>query len=150
MSLRLIPDSDPILHQRAGFINAKNPELDLHQITGEMLQLMFYEQGIGLAAPQVGIPKRLFVLCIDERPLICINPKITKLGKRNVLIKEGCLSYPGEYIDVMRPDEIKAEWIDLTGRWQKEVMTGMWARAFQHELDHLNGIVFKERAHVAE
>lgn len=116
----------------------------------EMLQTMYSADGIGLAAPQVGINKQLIVIDIaldqpDEPPLVLINPKITKSSSSLYNAEEGCLSIPGVYLDVSRPDEIEVSYRNELGKPCKLNATGLLSRAIQHEMDHLNGVMFVDR-----
>ncbi len=115
-----------------------------------MLQTMYSSDGIGLAAPQVGIHKQLIVIdCEFEDPtappLILINPVIKSYGKALCKDQEGCLSIPGVYLDVQRPDTIEIAYKDEFGRPRTLKADGLLARAIQHELDHLNGVLFVDR-----
>ena len=116
----------------------------------EMLQTMYSANGIGLAAPQVGIHKQLIVIDIaldqpDKPPLVLINPKITKFGNNVCNAEEGCLSIPGVYLDVTRPEEIEVSYKNEHGKPSKLKATGLLSRAIQHEMDHLNGVMFVDR-----
>lgn len=122
----------------------------IRQTVVEMLQTMYSADGIGLAAPQVGIDKQLIVIDIaldrpDEPPLVLINPKITKFGKDFCNSEEGCLSIPGVYLDVTRPDEIEVSYKNEQGKPCKLKASGLLSRAIQHEMDHLNGVMFVDR-----
>ena len=116
----------------------------------EMLQTMYSADGIGLAAPQVGINKQLIVIDIaldrpDKPPLVLINPKITKSGSKLCNAEEGCLSIPGVYLEVTRPDEIEVSYRNKHGKPCKLKATGLLSRVIQHEMDHLNGVMFVDR-----
>jgi peptide deformylase len=115
-----------------------------------MLQTMYSSDGIGLAAPQVGIHKQLIVIDCEledptSPPLILINPTIESYGKTTCKDQEGCLSIPGVYLDVERPETIGVAYKDEFGRPRKLKADGLLARAIQHELDHLNGVLFVDR-----
>lgn len=111
-----------------------------------MFMLMKEHDGCGLAAPQVGITKRLFVLDIHGEQFVCFNPRVANASKETEIAKEGCLSYPGVFLPVERPVRIKAEFQTVSGLKRTQTMRGLHARAFLHELDHLNGVVFTDRA----
>ena len=122
----------------------------LRQTIKEMLQTMYSSDGIGLAAPQVGIHKQLITIDLaldnpEEPPLVLINPKITKFGKDLCSSEEGCLSIPGVYLDVTRPDAIEVSYKNELGKPCKLKATGLLSRAIQHEMDHLNGVMFVDR-----
>jgi peptide deformylase len=136
LSLRIHPD--PVLrsvcHPVEQFDNWLTDVLD------EMLALMRVHQGIGLAAPQVGISRRFFVAQIGRQSIAMINPMIVSRsgsGHR----AEGCLSLPGASIEVRRVLQIEVEGFDPRGRRQRHSLEGMWARVAQHEIDHLDGIL---------
>jgi peptide deformylase len=116
----------------------------------EMLQTMYSADGIGLAAPQVGINKQLLVIdCELENPaappLVLINPAIVSYGKTLCKDQEGCLSIPGVYLDVERPDAIEVSYKDEHGKPRKLKTDSLLARVIQHEMDHLNGVLFVDR-----
>lgn len=122
----------------------------IRQTIREMLQTMYSADGIGLAAPQVGINKQLIVIDIaldqpDQPPLVLINPKITKSSSKFCKGEEGCLSIPGVYLDVTRPEEIEVSYRNEQGKPSKLIATGLLSRAIQHEMDHLNGVMFVDR-----
>ena len=116
----------------------------------EMLQTMYSADGIGLAAPQVGINKQLIVIDCepdnpDTAPLVFINPKITRSSSQLCTSDEGCLSIPGVYLEVERPEAVEVSYKDENGKPQKLQATELLARAIQHEMDHLNGVMFVDR-----
>ena len=96
---------------------------------------MFEKNGLGLAAPQIGVNKRVFVMGNQQRSYICVNPEITNSSglERD---QEGCLSFPGLWLNVERPATITVKYQDIIGRIQEHEFTGLPARVFQHELDH--------------
>ncbi len=123
---------------------------DIRRTIVAMLQTMYSADGIGLAAPQVGIHKQLIVIdCELDKPeippLILINPTIKKYGKTFCKDQEGCLSIPGVYLDVERPETIEVAYKDESGRPRTLKADGLLARAIQHELDHLSGVLFVDR-----
>jgi peptide deformylase len=122
----------------------------IRQLIQEMLQTMYSADGIGLAAPQVGINKQLIVIDTEpdkpeNPPLVLINPVIKRLGRSLCNFQEGCLSVPGVYMDVTRPEEIEVSYKDENGRPQTLKANGLLSRAIQHEIDHLNGVMFVDR-----
>lgn len=138
--LELIPDSDSRLHQRCEIINP-NTYPQLSEIVDTMYRVMFDNEGMGLAAPQVGIIARLFLMHHDSHGYVCINPRIEKFSEETSVRGEGCLSYPGERVMVERPIEIRVTYQNLRGTKVKKKFGGLLARCFQHEMDHLDGIV---------
>lgn len=111
--------------------------------------------GIGLAAPQIGVNKRVIFITLykkvpgkkepDEKLLLMINPTITQFSMETVVMEEGCLSLPDYYAEVERPEKIVVEFFDMRGRKQKIALDEMNAREVQHEIDHLDGILFSDR-----
>ncbi len=139
---------DRVLRQPAKRI-AKVDE-EIRQTIVLMLQTMYSADGIGLAAPQVGIHKQLIVIdCEPDKPealpLILINPTIKSAGKTRCKDQEGCLSIPGVYLDVERPETVEVAYKDESGRPRSLKADGLLARAIQHEMDHLNGVLFVDR-----
>ncbi len=139
---------DRTLRQPAKRISQVNAEV--RQLIREMLQTMYSADGIGLAAPQVAVQKQLIIVDIhpDEAanpPLILINPTLKRAGQDLSLGQEGCLSIPGVYLDVKRPELIEVTYKDEQGRPRTLQATGLLSRAIQHEMDHLNGILFVDR-----
>ncbi|RMF68662.1 MAG: peptide deformylase [Cyanobacteria bacterium J069] len=139
---------DRVLRQPAKRITKVDDEV--RQLARQMLQTMYSEDGIGLAAPQVGVHKQLIVIDIhlDEPttpPLVLINPSVTRQSHNTCVIQEGCLSIPGVFLDVARPEEIEVSYKDEMGRPQKLVVNDLLARVILHEMDHLNGVMFVDR-----
>ena len=121
---------------------------EMKKLAEDMLETMYHAPGIGLAAPQVGILKRMLVMdCVKEedappKPMVLINPKITwSSGEMNVY-EEGCLSIPEVYNDIERPAEVEVTWTSLDGGDQSARFDGLWATCVQHEIDHLDGKLF--------
>ena len=121
---------------------------ELRALADEMLSSMYEAPGIGLAAPQVGVSQRLIVLdCEKEdgatpRPLVMFNPVVSAASDERNTYEEGCLSIPDQYADVERPAEVTVDWMDRDGNAQRETFDGLWATCVQHEIDHLEGILF--------
>jgi peptide deformylase len=119
---------------------------ELRQLAADMLDTMYDAPGIGLAAPQVGVMRRVLVMdCAKDgpaRPLTLINPDVTWASEDLSVYEEGCLSIPEQYAEVKRPAEVKVRWTDLDGTEQEEHFTGLWATCVQHEIDHLDGKLF--------
>ena len=122
----------------------------VRELVRDMLGSMYTAKGIGLAAPQVGIHKQLLVIDIDLEtpstpPLVLINPEIVSSSASIETYEEGCLSIPGVYLNVVRPSSIKISYRDEMGRPKKMNADGLMARCIQHEMDHLNGVLFVDR-----
>jgi peptide deformylase len=133
---------DPVLRQRAADVD----EIDgrLVRIVGDMFTTMYEAPGLGLAAPQVGIQKRFFVYDHDDAPGVLINPEIRE-SSGEWSFHEGCLSIPGLYFEIVRPKEILIVGRDLDGNEVHIEADELEARLFQHELDHLDGVLMTER-----
>lgn len=123
---------------------------DAEQLEHDMIEFMTHHKGIGLAAPQIGIAKQVFVMGSNNiegfpMPFIAFNPVIVGVNGPEELAEEGCLSYPDLWLKVKRPANIIAEYQDANANTHTVEMSGLIARCFQHELDHLNGICFVDR-----
>lgn len=118
------------------------------KLAEDMLETMYDAPGVGLAAPQVGVLSRLFVMdCVKEegeapRPMVLINPEILASSDEMNSYEEGCLSIPEQYGEVTRPKRVTMRWTGLDGKLHEEEFDGLWATCAQHELDHLNGKLF--------
>ena len=112
------------------------------KLAEQMHTVMSQNNGIGLAAPQVGIDKSFFIMGDKTRYKLIVNPKIIETGKEEGLITEGCLSFPGLFLKVLRPLNCVVEYVNNKGETVNEKLEGMMSRVFQHETDHLNGITF--------
>lgn len=135
-------NDDPILRKKAREIT----EIDARiiELQKDMLDTMYVEEGVGLAAPQVGMLKQLIVIDIGEGPITLINPEI-KNQEGSVIEDEACLSFPEKSGKVERPEFVTVEYTDLNGDRYEMDCEGLMARAVCHEVDHLNGIVFLDR-----
>lgn len=127
-----------------------NIDGDAEQLEREMCEFMIENHGIGLAANQIGLTKRVFVMGSKNiegfpEPFALFNPRLLEVSEEQDLYKEGCLSYPGLYLSVKRPSVIKVEYQDSQGNVHEAAMSGLVARCFQHELEHLDGICFVDK-----
>jgi peptide deformylase len=125
-------------------------DASVRDLARDMLRSMYTAKGIGLAAPQVGVHRQLLVIDLDLEeaatpPLVLINPEITAAGASFNTYEEGCLSIPGVYLDVVRPSVVEVTYRDETGRPRRIKADGLLARCIQHEMDHLNGVLFVDR-----
>lgn len=147
--LRIRTWGDPVLKTRAREVTEVTDEI--RQLARDMLETLQNEHGVGLAANQVGALWRVFVAEVQEeektlpRRYTILNPRITRTSQETESAEEGCLSFPGLYGPVERASEITIAGLDLKGRPLTLTATGLLARACQHELDHLDGVVFIER-----
>jgi peptide deformylase len=139
-SIRLV--GDPVLRQRATEISDIDGKIAT--LAEGMLTTMYEAPGLGLAAPQVGVQKRLFVYDVGEGPQVLINPVLTE-GDGEWAYEEGCLSVPGLSWEIVRPKTIHLTGIDLDGSEVSVEADELIARVFQHELDHLDGVLLLER-----
>jgi peptide deformylase len=148
--LPIIETPDPLLRQISSPVEEVNDEL--RRLIDDMFETMYAAPGIGLAAIQVGVPKRLLVIDLQEpkeeggepvrEPLVFINPEILEESDTLQVYSEGCLSVPEMYAEVERPDRIRARWLDRDGKAHEEELDGLLGICLQHEMDHLEGILF--------
>ena len=141
--IQFVPD--PVLRKSA--LPVENITAKTLQLLDDMAETMYDAPGIGLAGPQIGELKRLIVMdCSrdDEKSELwqMINPEVIELSEDNSTLEEGCLSIPGHTADVSRPDWIKLRFTDIKGKEQQIKAEGLLAACIQHEIDHLNGILF--------
>ena len=154
MAIRRIYETpDPVLRQISKPVETFDDEL--RTLVADMFETMYAAPGIGLAAVQVGVPIRLLVIDLQEpadpddpespivkQPRVFINPEILWHSDDEVPYTEGCLSVPEQYAEVMRPDRIRAKWQDEKGKSYEEDIDGLLAVCLQHEMDHLEGVLF--------
>ncbi len=136
---------DPILRQVSTKVEQVNDEI--RTLADDMLATMYDAPGIGLAAIQVGVPKRLLVIDLskegeDKKPLVFINPEILAVSDERSTYEEGCLSIPDYYAEVERPAQVTVGHIGLDGQEHRLDAEGLLATCLQHEIDHLNGVLF--------
>lgn len=112
------------------------------ELVKHMAKIMFANNGIGLAAPQIGLHKRLFIMGNEHRLIACVNPEIVEGDNKNVISKEGCLSFPNLWLNVKRHDFIKVKYYDVDGVETIRDFSGLMSRVYQHERDHLDGICY--------
>lgn len=143
MAIRnIVKEGDPVLSKRSREVEVFDEKLSI--LIDDMIETMNLSKGVGLAAPQVGVLKRVIVVLMDDKIVEIVNPKIIKkLGKQEEV--EGCLSCPGEYGITVRPKKVTIEGYDRFGKQVSFSAEDLVARAFCHETDHLDGILFKER-----
>ena len=134
---------DPVLRIKAEKIDEVNKKTN--DLIDNMFEIMYAEDGVGLAAPQVGISKRIAVVDIrEDNKIVLINPEIIAEEGKSIM-EEGCLSVPGETGDVVRSEKIKVQSLDRNGNEIKFEAEGYEARAIQHEIDHLDGVLFIDK-----
>jgi peptide deformylase len=154
MAIRPIFETpDPVLRQISRPVEVFDDALKT--LIADMFETMYHAPGIGLAAVQIGEPIRLVVMDLQENedpedpkspilkdPRVFINPEIVAASDHEVPYTEGCLSVPDQYAEVMRPDRIRARWMDENGQSHEEELDGLLAVCLQHEMDHLEGVLF--------
>ena len=141
----IVIEPDPILRKKSERLEKVDDEL--RSLLDDMLETMYTAPGIGLAAVQVGILKRLIVIDISKEkdkkdPLFLINPEIISKSKKTSIYEEGCLSLPGHYAEIERPAECHIKYIDYNGKEKEIEANGLLSTCIQHEVDHLNGTLF--------
>tara|TARA_Y100001970_G_scaffold162714_1_gene198923 strand:+ start:38686 stop:39210 length:525 start_codon:yes stop_codon:yes gene_type:complete len=120
---------------------------DVQKLMSDMLATMYSAPGIGLAAIQIGVPKRVVVMDVSKdpdkkEPLYFVNPEITWKSKTNATYEEGCLSIPNQFANIERPDKCNVKYLDFNGNEKQIKAEGLLATCIQHEIDHLNGVLF--------
>jgi len=147
MSLRpILIHPDPRLKKVAEPVARITPEIEA--LADDMLATMYDAPGIGLAAPQIGVGLRVFVMDAtrdpqaERAPMVLVNPEVTWESEGLSVYDEGCLSIPDQYAEVTRPAQVRMRWLGLDGRTHDREFDGLWATCAQHELDHLDGILF--------
>ena len=148
--LPILEVPDPRLRQISTPVEKVDDEV--RALISDMFETMYAAPGIGLAAIQVGVPKRILVIDLQEEedeegqpipdPRIFINPEILETSQQQIPYNEGCLSVPDMYAEVDRPDRIRARWLDEHGSAHEQEIEGLLATCLQHEMDHLNGVLF--------
>jgi|TARA_B100001059_G_scaffold197147_1_gene202455 peptide deformylase len=142
---KILTEPDPFLRQKSTLVNRVDNEIRL--LMNDMLETMYEAPGIGLAAIQIGVPKRVIVMDLshgDEKknPLYFVNPEIIVKSNNNTVYEEGCLSVPGQFAEINRPDKCRVKYLDYNGDEQILEAQGLIATCIQHEIDHLEGILF--------
>jgi len=142
--------NEPVLREKCKEV--RKVDKKTKKLIVDMAQTMKRNRGIGLAAPQVGVSKRIIVVQTElpkQRIFELVNPKIIKRSKETEVGEEGCLSFPGIFLKIKRAKEVEVEGLDIRGKEIKIKAKGLLARVFQHEIDHLDGILFFNRLSLA-
>ena len=137
---------DRYLLEKCEDFDFKDPPFDPIEFAQNLVKFMYDENGLGVAANQVGVPYRIFAMRGSPENFVCFNPKIVQYGEMEVVLEEGCLSYPGLVVKVKRPQHIRVRFNTPNGEVLTKQFTGMTARVFQHEYDYLDGIRFYDKA----
>jgi len=143
--LALVKDSDPILSQQMPVFDFDNPPTDPIQLAYDLVESMRHHNGLGLSANQIGLPYRVFSMQAVPA-IVCFNPKVVDASSEEIVLEEGCLSFPGLGIKIKRPRHVKVRYTEPNGEIVTRKFTGMAARCFLHELDHMNGTKYIDRA----
>lgn len=146
MVYELIEHDSVILEEELPLFDFSNPPIDPQELSRSLLETMREHRGIGLSANQVGLPYRVFVMDGDP-PFACFNPKIVDVSKELISLTEGCLSYPGVAVPIKRPAHVRVRFTEPGGTTMTRKFTGMTARIFLHEYDHLQGVNFLRKMH---
>ncbi len=139
---------DPVLKRKCEPVDEIDDEMK--SISEKMFEIMYANDGIGLAAPQIGVLKRIIVVEVEGKSLTLINPEIIWQSDETEITEEGCLSFPGIFTEVERAKRTRVKYITIDNEEKVVEGEGLSARVFQHEIDHLNGILFIDRISVAK
>ena len=142
---KILVEPDPFLRQKSKKVEKVDD--DVRSLINDMLETMYDAPGIGLAAIQIGVPKRIIVMDLakgneKKQPLYFVNPEIITKSEIDLTYEEGCLSVPGQFAEIDRPDRCKIKYLDYDGKEQILNAEGLLATCIQHEIDHLEGILF--------
>ena len=146
MALReILTEPNELLRTKS--LTVEKVDKDLQKLMDDMLETMYKAPGIGLAAIQIGVPKRIIVLDISKNPekkepMYFVNPEIVSASKNDATYEEGCLSVPGQFAEIDRPDKCHVKYLDYNGETKELKAEGLLATCIQHEIDHLEGILF--------
>ena len=143
--LPILMPPNPVLRAKTRKVGPDDMER-MRALVPQMLAAMYAAPGIGLAAPQVGVALRLAVVDLQPddapAPIVLVNPEVTRVSEEWAVREEGCLSLPGQYADVSRPARVVVRYTDLDGKAQELEAEGLLAACVQHEIDHLDGVLF--------
>jgi peptide deformylase len=142
----LVGEDNPILKQVLPEFDFSNPPVNPNAFASTLVETCKLHNGIGLSANQCGFPYRVFVMGAEDNYVAFFNPKITAISVDVVHMVEGCLSFPLLGLNITRPESVQVEYQDFNGVKREIEFHGISARCFQHELDHMNGIVYTEKA----
>jgi len=146
--MKIVTFPDEILRKKIPEFDFENPTVDPVQLEKDMIEFMLINDGIGLAANQIGVEARVFVMGHRDYPEAAqafYNPMVIATVDEVDDLEEGCLSFPGVFVNIKRPKKILARWQNSKGEWQESEFDGYNCKCFLHELDHLEGIVFQDR-----
>jgi len=142
----LVPEDDSVLFEVLPEFDFNNPPVNPIEFASSLVETCKSNRGLGLSANQCGFKYRVFVAGSDDNYVAYFNPKIIATSSEEKIGVEGCLSYPNLFLNVVRPQVVKVEYQDFNGEIRHATFEGLTARVFLHELDHMDGITFKQRA----
>lgn len=143
--LQLVHEEHPILKQALLEFDFDNPPVNPIDFASSLVETCKLHRGLGLSANQCGFPHRVFVMGSEDNYVAFFNPEIINVSKDQSHMIEGCLSFPFLGLRITRPAEIGVRYQDFNGEWKGTTLSGISARCFQHELDHMNGVVYTQR-----
>ena len=138
----LVKETDPFLREKPETFNFENPQVDPEKLSAQLVENMIHHEGLGLSANQIGIPVQAFSMLMDENALVVFNPEILEWDEETTYMKEGCLSFPGLWIAIERAKSVAIKFQVFDGEDQAGSMTDLSARIFQHESEHMDGVLF--------
>ena len=143
--IKILTEPNPFLRKKSKPVDKVDDSV--RELMDDMLETMYKAPGIGLAAIQIGVPKRIIVLDISKNPekkepMYFVNPEIVSASKNDATYEEGCLSVPGQFAEIDRPDKCHVKYLDYNGETKELKAEGLLATCIQHEIDHLEGILF--------
>ena len=144
----LVPEEHNLLIQETIPFSRLAPPMDARQLQDELIEGMYHYNGVGLSANQIGYKYKVFSMNHEGQSMAIFNPEIIEVSDELVYETEGCLSYPGLYVKILRPKSLSASWEDASGLNLTGYFSDLSARIFLHEMDHMEGNIFYERAKI--
>jgi len=145
MILKHVRPDSPILNQKTEMFNFSTPPTDPIELAKDLYETLMTTKYLGLSAPQVGLPYRVFALR-SQPGIVCFNPRVVDVSTEEVVLDEMCMTFAHLAVPVKRPKKIKVRYVEPNGNVKTETFDGLTARYFLHELDHLNGILYTQKA----
>jgi len=144
--MNLVKPNDPILTKSCEPFDFSNPAFDPIEFAQELVKHMYEWNGLGLAASQVGNPYRVFAMRGQPKNFVCFNPRVVQPAETEIVLEESSLTYPGLVVKIKRPQHVRVRFQTPNGDTRTETFTGMTARVFQHQIDHIEGVLYFNRA----
>ena len=144
--MELIKFADPVLHTQCQYFDFKTPPFDPLEFSQKLVGFMYENNGIGLAANQIGVPYSVFCMRAHPENFVCFNPKVVQFSNQTIVLEEACLSYPRLLIKIKRPQHIRVRFNTPNGDTLTKQFTGLAARMFLHEMEHIQGKIFYSSA----